>query len=113
MERQSVLADLLMGCAAHGKQFEDLEDFHKFLQGSGYRVHYTKGAVQWTSSADPTVYFQDLSGQPMSRDQFYFSFRGGAPLPDIICEPIPGLTFRTIFHEADPRPDHETIVDAR
>jgi Protein of unknown function (DUF1570) len=113
MERQSVLADLLMGCAQHGKQFDDMDAFRKFLISSGYRVHYTKGAVQWNSSEDPTVYFVDLSGEPMLRDQLYFSFRTGAPLPDIVSEPIPSLTFHTIFHQADPRPDHETIIESR
>jgi hypothetical protein len=113
MERQSILADLLMGCAQHGKRFDEMDPFRKFLLASGYRVHYTKGAVQWNSSEDPTVYFLDLSSELMNRDQLYFSFRTGAPLPDILCEPIPGLTFRTIFHEADPRPDHETIVESR
>jgi Protein of unknown function (DUF1570) len=113
MERQSVLADLLMGCAAHNKQFEDMDAFRKFLIASGYRVRYTKGSVEWNSSDDPTIYFLDLSGELMSHDQLYFSFRGGAPLPDIISEPIPGLTYHTIFHDADPRPDHETIIESR
>ncbi|HMB95434.1 MAG TPA: hypothetical protein VKK61_05295, partial [Tepidisphaeraceae bacterium] len=95
------------------QRFDDIDAFHRYLIESKYHVRYTKGALQWNSSDDPENYFLDASGMAMKRDRLYLSPRGGAPLPDIVCEPIEGLKFHTIFHDAPLHPDHETIIEVK
>jgi hypothetical protein len=111
IENQSVLADLLVGLRAQGKRFDDVDTFRKFVSAGGYRLRYTKGAVQWSTAVDPSIYFSDSAGRLMNRDQLYFSIRAGAPLADIVCEPIEHMQFRTIFYDTQSKPDHETIIE--
>jgi hypothetical protein len=110
-EYQSVLGDMLVLLASDGQRFDDVEAFRKFITDGGYRLRYTKGDSQWSTNNDSNVYFRDAAGQSMTHEQFYFSPRGGAPLPDMICRPIDGLQYRTIFHDGADRVDHETIIE--
>jgi hypothetical protein len=111
LENQSVLADMLVVLESRGQKFDDVEAFRKFLDNGGLRLRYSKGDVQWNTDTGPAAYFRDAQGRPLSRDQLYFSLRGGAPLPDIVCKPMKGLTIRTIFHDEPGKVDHETIIE--
>jgi uncharacterized protein DUF1570 len=111
LEYQSVLGDMLAVLESKGQKFEDAQAFRKFLTDGGLRLRYSKGDVQWSTDTDPAIYFRDAQGHPMSDRQFYFSVRGGAPLPDIMCRPVDGLTFRTIFHDEPGKIDHETLIE--
>lgn len=113
LEYQGVLADMLIMLDKEGQRFDDIDEFRAYLTDGRMRLRYTKGDVQWSTATDPMTYFRDAAGRLMQRDQLYFSLRGGAPLPDIVCRPIDGLQFRTIFHDAADRPDHETIIETR
>lgn len=113
IEAQSTLADMLVILSKQDKRFETIEQFRQAMSDSGYRLRYTKGNVQWSTLADPDVYFKDADGRLMSAQQFYFSTRAGAPLPDMVCQPMPNLTFRTVFHYGTDRIDHETLIEGR
>jgi hypothetical protein len=113
LEYQSVLADMLVVLDSRGQKFEDIESFRKFLSDGGLRLRYSKGDVQWSTNTDPAVYFRDAQGRTMTGQQFFFSTRGGAPLPDMVCRPIEGMTFRTIFHDEPGKIDHETLIETR
>jgi hypothetical protein len=113
LEYQSVLADMLVVLESRGHTFDDAAAFRTFLSDGGLRLRYSKGDVQWSTDTDPAVYFRDSQGRAMTSEQFFFSTRGGAPLADIVCRPIEGLTFRTIFHHEPGKVDHETIVETR
>lgn len=111
LETQEILADMLISLGNQGKRFDNAAAFRRALVDGGYRLHYTRGGTQWSTASDPAIYFRDEVGRPLTSDQLYFSPRGGAPFPDIICKPVNGLQFRTVFHFAPDRPDHETIVE--
>lgn len=113
VEYQTILADMLVMAASQGQRFSDGESFRAFLSDGGMRLRYSKGDVQWSTNTDPSAYLRDSAGRAMTAEQFFFSPHGGAPLPDMICRPIPGLQFRTIFHDAPDKIDHETIVETR
>jgi hypothetical protein len=111
VEYQSILADMLVLLNNDGRRFDDVESFRRFITDGGYRLRYTKGDSQWSTSNDSLLYFRDAAGRSMTHEQLYFSPRGGAPLPDIVCQPIDGVQFRTIFHDGADRTDHETIIE--
>jgi hypothetical protein len=114
IEYQAVLADMLVQLKDRGQRFDDIDTFRAHLTDARLRLRYNKGDVQWSTEQDPAVYFRDDKGRLMNRDQLYFSFRGGAPLPDIVCRPIDGMQFRTIFHdELEQRIDHETVIEPK
>jgi hypothetical protein len=113
LENQTVLADMLVQLRSRGHRFDDPETLRRFLTEGGYRLRYSKGNVQWSSEEDPAAYFRDASGRLMTGQQFIFSLRGGAPLPDMVLRPINGIQFRTIFHdELGDRIDHETLIES-
>jgi hypothetical protein len=113
IEHQGILADLLILLGKEGKRFDSVESFRDALVHGGYRLNYAKGNVHWSTESDPTVYFRDVQGRLMTHEQFYFSTRAAAPLPDMVCCPEQGKQFRTIFHDGPSRPDHETIIEGR
>jgi hypothetical protein len=113
LEYQSVLADMLVVLHAKGQEYDDADSFRKYLTEGNLRLRYSKGDVQWSTNTDPAVYFRDSQGRSLTRQQFYFSLRGGAPLPDMICRPMEGLTFRTIFHDEPGKVDYETLIEAK
>jgi hypothetical protein len=112
MEQQAVLADMLMVMNDAGLRFDDVPSFRQKLIDGGYRLRYTKGNVQWSTESDPSAYFKDIFGRPMTSEQLRFSPRSGAPFPDIVCSPMEGLRFRTVFHNGVERVDHETVIEA-
>jgi hypothetical protein len=112
-EYQSVMADMLVLLNGDGQRFDDVEAFRQYITQGGYRLRYSKGDSQWSTNNDANVYFRDALGRTMTHEQLYFSTRGGAPLPDLVCRPIDGLQFRTIFHDGFDRIDHETIADGK
>ena len=113
MEQQTILADLLVVLQEKGQRFDSIDTFREFLVDQGTRLRYTKGDIKWSTAADPSVYFRDAAGRTMSREQLYFSTRAGAPLADMVCKPIEGLQYRTIFHDGRAGIDHETLIEGR
>lgn len=112
VERQEVLADMMIALKEHGQPVNDIDAFRQVLVDESVRLRYSKGNVQWSTETDPNIYFRDANGRSMSRQQLYFSPRGGAPLPDIVCQPMDSLRLRTIFHDGAGKIDHETLLES-
>jgi hypothetical protein len=112
IERQDILADMLTALASRGQRFDALEDFRKTLAEGGYRMSYQKGDLKWTTEADPTTYFNNLNGDALTRDEFYFDSRSGAPLPDLVLRAPRQIKLRTRFHDApEQKIEHEVLID--
>ncbi len=112
VENQTILGDMLAMLDAEHIHFDSCDAFRQKITKVGYRLHYIRGNVEWNTATDPSVYFNDPQGQLLAADQLYFSPRGGAPLPDLVCK-TPALQFRTIFHDALEKAEHETIVEGK
>ena len=112
MENQEVLADLLVELKNRGTSFDRVSDFRAEAVKAGYRMHYTRGALKWSSDADINTYFRDLGGRAFNQDELYFFRRAGAPLPDLVCRWTRDLQFRTRFYdEENGKIEHELLVE--
>jgi hypothetical protein len=113
IERQDILADLLVALNDRGQRFNAMEEFRNALSAGGYRMSYQKGDVRWQTDVDPTTYFKNLDGTPLAADEIYLSPRSGAALPDLILHAPRQIPLRTIFHDAPTgRIEHEMLIDA-
>jgi hypothetical protein len=112
VENQTILGDMLSMLDSEHIHFNTCDLFRQKIMKVGYRLHYTRGNVEWSTLDDPGEYFRDPQGRLLTSDQLYFSPRGGAPLPDLVCK-IPGLQSRTIFHDTPEKAEHETIVEGK
>jgi hypothetical protein len=112
LERQDILADMLVALAERGQKFDSVEAFRDALAQGGYRMSYQKGDVRWQSDADATTYFNNLAGEPLTRDEMYFERNGGAPLPDLVLRIPRQIRLRTKFHNSPGhRMEHEVLID--
>lgn len=112
MDRQGVLGDLLGELNKRGKRFANFPSFKRAAMAGGYRMHYTKGELQWDSDPDLRIYFADLDGKALPPEQLYFEPRFGAPLPDIVCRYTTKFVLRTRFFSAGEKIEHEVLVEA-
>lgn len=113
IEYQGILADMVILLAQENRRFDEVDSLRTFLTSEGTRLRYVKGSMQWSTNTDPAAYFRDASGRLMTREQFRFVPRAGAPFPDIVCKPADNLTLRTLFHDGPGKVDHETLVEGR
>lgn len=111
VEHQTVLADLLIELYNRGRTFDTLPKFREEIVRGRYRIHYTKGSIQWSTAEDPSVYFADLRGRPYKGDQLKFERNPDAPLPDLVCVPADSLPMRTRFYRSDGKVERETLVE--
>ncbi|HYE19111.1 MAG TPA: DUF1570 domain-containing protein [Tepidisphaeraceae bacterium] len=88
IDRHEVLTDLMAHLSERGKTFRDVAEFRKLVDGSKYKLRYTRGQVTWM--VDPSVCFRDPAGQLYGNETLYFDSRAGAPLPDLVLRQ-PGL----------------------
>jgi hypothetical protein len=112
MDRQSVLGDLLGELARHGKRFTNLSQFKRAALLGGYRMHYTKGELQWDSEPDLKVYFADVDGNAMPPEKLFFENHASSPLPDIVCHCSDHFQLRTRFFRNGDKIEHEVLVEA-
>jgi hypothetical protein len=111
MENQEVLADLLVELRNRGTTFDSVTEMRTAAVKAGYRMHYSRGMLNWSSQPDISTYFKDLDGRPFTRDELYFFRRAGAPLPDLVCRWAKDLQFRTRFYEEGGKIEHELLVE--
>lgn len=111
VENQNVLADLLIELEQRDRKFESISQFREEILRGRYRIHYTKGEIQWSTAEDPSVYFADLNNQRYQPNQLFFEPRAGAPLPDLVCIPKDSLPLRTKFYRLDGKIERETLVE--
>jgi hypothetical protein len=113
IERQSVLADMLLALADQGQTFEDMERFRQTAITHRLRMKYTRGELQWESEENPAVYFANLEGRPFNRYQLYFEPRWNAPMPDLVCQVTEQVRLRTRFYYAGQKVEHEVVIETR
>ncbi len=112
MERQDILADMLIALDGRGQRFNAVKEFKDALAAGGYRMQYQKGDVRWNSDPDPRTYFNNLDGTPLEGDQMYFEPRTGAAIADLVLHAPGQIKLRTRFHDApEHRIEHEVLVD--
>ena len=111
IENQDILADMMIELNSRGQRFNTIPNLRRALIRGRYQVIYTRGGLQWKSSADPNEYFRDLEGNDLGGDQLYLEQRNGAPLPDIISRPMPGLQLHTRFSQTGDKIEHEIVVE--
>jgi hypothetical protein len=111
IERQEILADMLIALDQRGERFDSIADFRRAMSRNGYRMSYTKGDLRWQTSSDSDTYFENLDGTRLSSDELRFEIRSGAPLPDVVLRAPRQIKLRTRFHQAGPKIEHEVLID--
>jgi hypothetical protein len=112
MENQNVLADLLTELDGRGRRFDSVAAFRTVAVKNRYRLHYTRGQLNWTTDPNALVYFADAGGKPFDRDSLFFFPRASAPIPDIVCRFDDSTTFRTRFYSLPGgKVEHEVVVE--
>ncbi len=112
VDRQETLGDFLIDLQQVGHQFDTVAAFRSAVVGQRLQIRYARGAVRYRSYADPMVYFADLDGVVFPPDKLCFQPSPGAPLPDLVCQPIPTFRLRTHFYAGDRgRPEHEVAIE--
>jgi hypothetical protein len=113
MERQDVLAHMLVFFREKGLRFNRIAEMRDAAVRGGY--HFTAASssgLKWTSDPDVKNYFSDPGGKLLGDSELYFTPRGGAPLPDIVCRATERVKFRTRFHrESGDKVAHEVLVE--
>ena len=112
MERQEVIADMLVLLDEKQIRFDSVEALRSHLRTSRPRLHYTRGTIKWSTDADPLVYLRDSAGRDLDPSAVQFSPRAGAPLPDLVIRPAAGLQLRTRFLCESGGIEHETTVES-
>lgn len=108
LEHQNVLADFMIE-ASHRGRLDSFDAFRQLIISHGARMRFVASGITWTSE-EPETYFRDLVGHSFSAQQLYFGPRNDAPLPDLICTPLPAIKLETRFFNAAGKPDFETVV---
>jgi len=111
LERQAVLADLMVELAARGPVPHQMSRVRRMLREGGYQIHYWRGSVQWDSQADVQVYFSDLIGRLFDSSVLFFD-AGNQPIPDIVCRWCDRYQFRTHFDLLSAKPEHQTSIES-
>ncbi len=111
IERQNVLAAMLLDCSRRGQRFDDLAAFQERICRTGMYLEYTAGDMKWTTERDPRVYFRTPDGRPYDHDELFFDVRSGAPLPDLVSRAVGQLKLRTRFHDIPRGVEPETLVE--
>jgi hypothetical protein len=115
IERQDVLADMLVALRGRGLEFDSIDALKHTLARGGYRMSYQKGDLKWQSDPDASTYFSNLDGEPLTRDEMYFEWRGGgdAPMPDLVLRAPRQIKLRTRFHRVPStrKIEHEVLID--
>jgi hypothetical protein len=111
IERQEILADMLIALDQRGERFDAIGDFRRAMSRNGYRMSYTKGDLRWQTSSDSDTYFENLDGTRLTSDELRFEIRNGAPLPDVVLRAPRQIKLRTRFHQAGSKIEHEVLID--
>jgi hypothetical protein len=113
IENQGVLADLLTELNGRGRKFDSVAAFKTVAIKNRYRLHYTRGQLQWRTDPNAAVYFNDLDGKPLPPNRLFFAPRPTAPLPDIVCRFNDTTAFRTRFYKLEGgKMEHEVLVES-
>lgn len=111
MERQEVLADMLLAASEHGWAADDMAALRETVAKRHVHIDYSRGQIHWSTEPDTSVYFRDLQGGLFDASELYLSSRRSAPLPDIICRYSPTMQLRTRFYREGGQTQHDTLLE--
>lgn len=111
IERQNVVADLLVELHSRGLSFTDIEAFRQAVAEGRFRMNYAKGNLQWSSDEDALGYFSDDQGRRFSRQEMYLAARPDAPIADLFCRRSHTIQLHTRFHLQNGQIEHETVLE--
>ncbi len=111
IERQEVLADMLMALRKYGISCTSMEAFRSAAQRNQIEIQYSKGQIKWSTGKDTALYFSRIDGSLMSPDELSLQPRRGAPLPDIVGRCLPRTVLRTRFYRSGTEVEHETLFE--
>lgn len=111
IERQEVLADMLMALRKYGITCTSIESFRSAAQRNQIEIQYSKGQIKWSTGKDTSLYFRRINGKLMTADELSLRPRRGAPLPDIVSRCLPHTVLRTRFYRSGAEVEHETLFE--
>jgi hypothetical protein len=111
IERQEVLADMLIAARERNWAANDLAELQSTVAARKVSINYSRGQIHWTSDPDTSIYFRALDGSRFHTSELYLSPRRGAPLPDIVCHYSPALLLRTRFYRYGEKTYHDTQLE--
>lgn len=111
IERQEVLADMLMALRKYGITCTSIESFRSAAGRNQIEIQYSKGQIKWSTGKDTSIYFSRIDGKLMTADELSLRPRRGAPLPDIVSRCLPHTILRTRFYRSGSDVEHETLFE--
>jgi hypothetical protein len=111
LENQDVLGDLIVELNKIGKSYETVAELRAAVEQARYKLTYKRGAMEWSTNDDITVYFRDPNGEPYREDRLYFQANRRNPLPDLVCRYQSDMQFRTRFYLEGKKLEHEVLVE--
>ena len=112
IERQEVLADMLVAMHSYGRWFDDIETFRNSVARAGLEIQYSKGQIKWSSGKDTSLYFSRIDGDLFGPTELYVQPRRSAPLSDVVCRCLPKNLLRTRFYKVADRIEHEVLIES-
>lgn len=111
LDRQDVLARMLILLHGRGMSFDQMEQFREYVRRYGIVLHRTRNGVTWSTEADPGVYFVDTRGVWLDDRRLRFVIDPAGELPSLVRRPGDGLVYRTQFYRQDGALQHETLCE--
>jgi len=111
LENQDVLGDLIVELNKIGKTYDTVAELRAAVDQARYKLTYKRGAMEWSTNDDITVYFRDPNGEPYREDRLYFQENRRNPLPDLVCRYSADMQFRTRFYLEGKKLEHEVLVE--
>jgi hypothetical protein len=111
VERQQVLADLMIELSARESLPRDCNALLQRLRRDHVQLHYSMGDLHWTSDPDVAVYFADWNGKALGRGQLNFVSAPVSAPPEIICRLSSSIGLHTRFNRSlTGKLEHETFL---
>ena len=108
---QDVLALMLILLHHRGVSFDQPGEFHDYVRRHGFVLHRERNGVQWSTHADPGVYFLDNRGRSLGDRGLRFEPDPAGELPALVRRPGDGRVYRTRFARMNGALFHETTVE--
>ena len=111
IERQEVLADMMVALRKHGRTYRTIEAFRDAARRNQLEIQYSKGQIKWSTGSNTDLYFSRIDGGLMTEEELFLQERHGAPLPDIVCHYLPSTILRTRFYKSAGEIEHEMLFE--
>jgi len=111
-EHVEILANMLRITHEQGRRYDTIDAFRSDVRAAGLQLWREEDGLRSTTAADPGVYFTYSNGPTIPSSRLRFEHVPGAPLPDIVCQPMNDLILRAHFFIApNGTIDHELLIE--